>query len=309
MTITVIGHACIDTIESPHGEGVPREQLGGIVYSLATLATLSSPDDTIVPIFGVNKADYDALTQQLGRFPNIDPSAIYVMNEPTNRVMLRYGKNGQSRTECSRHIAPPIPFSTIKPHLNADGILINMVSGFDITLETLDLIRMDVRERGTPIHFDVHSLTLGIDEHHTRFRRPLTDWRRWCFFLNSIQMSEEEAAGLTTERYDEATLANPLMPLMVEALVITRGSRGLTLITQKNKKLTRYDIDGIAVNVPADPTGCGDVFGAAFLWKFLTSRDYVSAAHFANTAAAHNAAMLSPDELTTLAQRMRETTS
>ena len=90
-----------------------------------------------------------------------------------------------------------------------------------------------------PIHFDFHSLTLGTDQEFKRFRRPLTDWRRWCFMLNSIQMSEEEALGLSAERYDEKTLINHLMPLMVETLLITRSERGVTVIVQDiHKKLT-----------------------------------------------------------------------
>ena len=112
-----------------------------------------------------------------------------------------------------------------------------MISGFDITLETLDLIRMEVRDQGTPIHFDFHSLTLGIDADDKRFRRPLPDWRRWCFMLHSIQLSEQEALGLTTERYNEEDLVNQLMPLMVNgfpalhpcdvAFVTTRPGRSL----------------------------------------------------------------------------------
>ena len=55
-----------------------------------------------------------------------------------------------------------------------------MVSGADITLETLGYIQMETREHGISIHFDFISLTLGTDEEYKRFRRPITDWRRWC---------------------------------------------------------------------------------------------------------------------------------
>jgi sugar/nucleoside kinase (ribokinase family) len=306
MTITVIGHCCIDIYHPPEhlGSEPPHEQFGGIYYAIVTLANMMGENDTISPVFGVGEADYDRLIERLQRYPNVDVKGIFRMTKPTNRVKLFYRENGESRIECSVDIAPPIPFSRIKPYLDTDGILVNMVSGMDITLETLDLIRMEVRERGTPVHFDFHSLTLGVDEHATRFRRPVTDWRRWCFYLNSIQMSEEEAAGLTAERYDEPTLINQLMPLMVHALAITRGARGLTLITQHNKKLTRHQVEGVTAGATGTPTGCGDVFGAAFLYQYIVSHDFVKAAQFANDVAAMNATMEHPDQLDMLRERM-----
>lgn len=185
-----------------------------------------------------------------------------------------------------------------------DGILINMISGFDISLETLDQIRMEVRNDGTPIHFDFHSLTLGVDKESKRFRRPLTDWRRWCFMLHSIQLSEIEAQGLTAERYDEPGLINQLMPLMVGNLLITRGQRGVTLIQQRQKKLTRHDFEGLALSSAPDPTGCGDVFGAAYLSRLIHVKDPVAAAQFANRAAAINTTFRDADGIRALSARL-----
>lgn len=288
MKITVIGHLCLDVIHLPAEEGGKEVQsFGGITYTLLTLANLVSPQDTILPVFGVGGDEYDEFMALLGRYPTIDRSGIFRLNRPTNHVHLFYESNGQ-RVECSKEISDPIPFEKIKPFLSTDGVLINMVSGFDITLETLDLIRMEVRDRGTPIHFDFHSLTLGVDRNEKRFRRPLTDWRRWCFMINSIQMSEVEAHGLTAERLDEPRLVNQLMPLMVNALIVTRDERGITLVEQHNKKLERHEIAGVPTQA-VDPTGCGDVFGAAFLAHYLKEKNYRTAALFANEAAAFKA--------------------
>lgn len=299
MTITVIGHLCIDQY---HRSGELQERWGGIIYSLLTLASLVNEGDTIHPVFSVGKEDHDKLMDLLKKYPPIDTSRIYTTDEPTNRVMLFYHENGESRTECSKQIAPPIPWTRIKPALDADGILINMVSGFDITLETLDRIRMETREREIPIHLDMHSLTLGVDQQAKRFRRPIPEWRRWCFGINSIQMSEDEAAGLTTERYDEPALLNQLMSLMVNNLMITRGSKGVTLVTHTNKKLTRHEIAGENVSAVVDPTGCGDVFGAAWLYSFLETHDPLLATKNANHAAALKTTVRGPEALDILRQ-------
>lgn len=297
MTITVIGHLCID-----QHSGELREQWGGIIYSLLTLAHLMEERDTIRPIFPVGKQDSDKLMDLLKNYPHIDTSGITTTEEPTNRVMLFYHENGERRTECSKQIAAPIPWERIKPLLDADGVLINLVSGFDITLETLDRIRMEAREHEIPVHLDLHSLTLGVDPQARRFRKPIPEWRRWCFGLNSIQMSEEEAAGLTTERYDEPALINQLMSLTVNYLLITRGRRGATLVTQSNKKLQRHELAGENLEAVVDPTGCGDVFGAAWLYTFLKTRDPRVAAQTANHAAALKATVRGPDALGILRQ-------
>jgi sugar/nucleoside kinase (ribokinase family) len=288
MTITVIGHLCMDENHFPDETGSPRDDhgtFGGIFHSIATLAHVMSSTDTIHPVLGVGDGEYDAFLKRLEAFPNVDSSGIFRFKGETNRVLVFHQKDNSHRIECSKHIAEPIPFNKIKPYLDADAILINMVSGADITLETLDRIRMAVRDSRTPIHFDFHSLTLGIDQDNRRFRRPLTDWRRWCFMVNSVQLSEEEAAGLTAERFDEHTLINHLMPLMVSALVITRGEKGVSAVLQENKKLTHHDFEGQLFGPTVDTAGCGDVFGAAFLCSYMNRKDYHVAAEYANRIA------------------------
>ncbi len=308
MNIAVIGHLCLDEIHFPqssqHGP-TTREGFGGIFFSVATLSSLAGPDDVIFPVFGVGDKEYDEFRHTLEGFTNIDVSGIFKFKGNTNRVRSFFDVDKSSRTECPSHISDPIPFAKIKPYLDADGILINMVSGFDTTLETLDSIRMAVRDARTPIHFDFHSLTLGIDQDSKRFRRPLTDWRRWCFMLNSIQMSQEEASGLTAEHYDEPTLVNQLMPLMVNALVITRGERGATAILQENKKLTYVEVPGVSHGPIVDTIGCGDVFGAAFFYHSLLNKGYAGATEFANQAAAVKSTFVGMEGISGLAEKLK----
>ena len=311
MNITVIGHLAKDVFHlAAERSGVERmvESYGGVYYSIATLASLCSKDDRITPVFGVADDHYDSFGERLERFENVETKGLFKAKEPINEVHFFRGSTG-ARTECSKDINAPISFSRIKSYLDVDAVLINMASGFDITLETLDFIRMQTREQGTPIHFDFHSLTLGIDDQQKRFRRPLTDWRRWCFMVNSVQLSEDEAVTLTAERYDEPTLINQLMPLMVSALVITRGERGVTLVRQEHKKLFRDDLPGVPIERPIDTTGCGDVFGAAFLCEFLRTKDYLKAAAFGNRAAAAKSLFVGTDELESLKSQLTPTPS
>ena len=180
----------------------------------------------------------------------------------------------------------------IFPHLDADMILVNMISGFDITLETLDEIRMEVREQHTPVYLDVHSLTLGVRADFTRFHRPVELWRRWLFMLHAVQMNEEESAVLSGGQLGEIPLANHILALNTKVFNLTRGGSGCTSFIDNHKHLQRVDAPGIAIEGEIDPTGCGDVFGAAYCARYMRTRDTVEAALFANRVAAAKAGLV-----------------
>ena len=297
MKFLVVGHLCLDVVHPADGPEV--QGYGGIYYPVITLASLLDGPDTVHPVFGVNKADYAPLIEHLRQFPAIDTSGIFKFDEPTNRVHLYY-KDAQSRIECSRDIAKPIPYEKIRRHLSVDGILVNMISGSDVTLETLDHVRMAVRSHNIPIHFDYHSLTLGIDQNFERFRRPIPDWRRWVFMTDTVQLNEEEIAGLSVEKMSEQQTVGHLLTLGVKAVVLTRGNRGASLFFNEHKHVVRKDAEGVRVDVVRDTTGCGDVFGAAFHMRYVKSRDPLNALQFANQVAAARTRSVGIEGLRTL---------
>lgn len=297
MKLLVIGHYCMDVIHPPDGGEIPGH--GGIYYTVAGLATLLGSEDTVIPVFGVNKSEYTALMESLSRFPNIDTSGIFKMDEPTNQVHLYY-QNGATRTECSKFIAPPIPYQKIRRHLAVDGVLVNMISGSDIELDTLDHVRMAIRGHKIPMHFDYHSLTLGVKESFERFRRPLPDWRRWVFMTDIVQLNEEEIGGLTIENLTEPQTVGHLLTLGVKGVLVTRGAKGATLFHNEKKIVARNDIAGIPVDRPRDATGCGDIFGAAFFSHYVRSGDMLASATYANNIAARKAQLVGSDNLISL---------
>ncbi|MEK6565953.1 MAG: hypothetical protein AABZ41_04525, partial [Bacteroidota bacterium] len=160
MRIAVIGHLCLDVVHLPDGSGHERlsESYGGIFWAVATLANLLSSEDVISPVFGVGTNEFDKVMKRLNRYENVDTTGIFKIDGPTNQVHLFYGTTGSQRVECSKDISDPIPFSRMDCLTNADGILINMVSGFDITLETLKRISTEAHRRNVLVHFDFHSL-------------------------------------------------------------------------------------------------------------------------------------------------------
>jgi sugar/nucleoside kinase (ribokinase family) len=289
MKLLVVGHLCIDSAHPPGGN--PRRRWGGIANAIAAIGSLAGQEDTVVPICGVGKEDEAEFLSWLGHFPAVDPSGVFSLAGPTNSIDV-YEKEGGTRVACTGMIAPPVPFESLRRFLSADGILINMASGSDVTLETLDQIRMEIRARETPIHLDFHNLTTDIGPGRERVRRPLEQWRRWAFMLRTVQMSEEEAAGLTVDRLSEAQLIGHLLTLGIGGVVITRGARGATLFWSEHKKVMRHDCAGRVAEGSVGEAGPGDVFGGAFLYRLVATADMKEAAEFANVTASRAASFL-----------------
>jgi sugar/nucleoside kinase (ribokinase family) len=282
MKITVIGHFCLDIFHQL--DGTEEKKLGGIFHSLAALANLAADRDTIFPVFGVGETEFKEVKDALSQYKNIDDSGIFQFPGESNYIHYF----DDSPNECSLNIAKPIPFSHIKKFLTVDGIYINMLSGRDITVDTIDEIRLEVRGKKTPIHLDMHCLTIGMNDDGTRVRIPMADWRRWCFMIDSVQMNEQEAAGLSGENFSDEHLAKQMIPLMVKAFIITRGASGATLYQEEHKQLLETEIASEANPNPVSTIGSGDIFGVSFLYAYLKKKNYFEATTFAEKSSAYS---------------------
>ena len=283
MKLLVLGHLSLDVLHAP--DGSEREEGGGLFRALATLSAAGGKVDRFIPVAGAGKKELPTIRERLGALSGVETDGLFGIETPLHRVHY-YFRNTEDFVECAKELAPPIPFSKIRSHLDVNGILINMISGVDITLDTLDEIRMAVRDDGIPIHLDIHSLTLGVNERHERFRRPLPDWRRWAFMIDTVQINEEEAAGLTEETMTEQQTVGHMLTLGVKGVLITRGAQGASLFVNEHKKVVRTDIPGAANGNPVSPIGRGDIFGAAFFHHYVKNHDLLAAAQQAHATAA-----------------------
>lgn len=279
MKIAIIGHFCLDIFHQ--ADGTEQRELGGIFHSVAAMANLASDRDTLFPVFGVGETEFEQVKSAISAYKNIDLDGIFQFAGESNYV--HYFDN--NTPECSLRIAKPIPLEHIKKYLDVDGVYINMISGADITVDTIDEIRLEVRKKKIPIHLDMHCLTLSVDSDGKRTRRAMLDWRRWCFMTDSVQMNEEEAQGISMEKFDDVLLAKQMMPLMVKAFVITRAERGISLYQADHKHLITKDFANEITATPVSVIGSGDIFGASFLYAFLKKKKYDEAAIFAQRAA------------------------
>lgn len=281
MRILVLGHLAVDVDHVSDTEA--SEQPAGIYRTVAALSALREPQDTIVPVCAVPRDEYRPLVDRFEALPGVETIGLYQSDAPVHRVHFYRGPDG-STTVCAREIGQAIPFERIKKFLDVQGILINMTSGSDLSLDTLDEIRLAVRPKGTPIHLDLHNLARGVNDRFERILRPLPEWRRWTFMVDTVQGTEEEIKALSAVTQTEEAMVAQLFTLCVKRLLVTRGSRGATLYRNERKQTYREDIPA-AVAVDQDAVGAGDVCAAAFMMSLLRSGDERAAAGDAVAAA------------------------
>ncbi len=306
MNYLVIGHPCLDEIHTAGGKVVTS--WGGIIYAIAALDFASSGTDVIHPVFPICKDDERAFRDFIARFRHVDASGVYPVDGPTNRVRLFYpdGDEHGARQEHCECVLPEIDFERLRePMQENDLVLVNMVSGFELSLDTIRQI-YKAGHRHTPIYLDVHAMALGdlVPDGARRFKR-VVDWREWLQCVNFVQLNEREAKYFG--RSPKAIADFAAIDRRVEAIIITRGSQGSTILIRDgndlpavNDTFSRIDIPPVSLGPALDSTGCGDVFGAAFMASYAWKRNPVIAAQFGNFAGAAKSLASGIDGLETL---------
>lgn len=100
---------------------------------------------------------------------------------------------------------------------------------------------------------------------------------RYCDIL---KVDQAEAAVLTATT-EADTAARDLYQMGPKIVIVTCGEKGVTIFDGSQMIRIRAPQTDLI-----DPTGAGDVFGAAFLIKYLQTEDLIEAGLFASAAAA-----------------------
>src|SRR5437870_892206 len=157
MNFGVIGEPCIDYIHKPEHDTI--KSFGGILYSVVSLAVISGKEDSIYPVMYIGSDEFDNIISFLSGFENIKADFILKGPQKTRVVDLHYdsylltnneypraeqipGVNRYDRQEFWTEPLPPVEFSHVEKALpGLDALLLNMISGVDITLDTLKKIK------------------------------------------------------------------------------------------------------------------------------------------------------------------------
>ena len=297
----ILGSLVWDEIHGRDPAAPPVEEWGGIAYGLAGLDAALPPDWEIVPLIKVGRDLAGEAAGFLRTLERLAPGARCVeVPVPNNRVVLRY-ESKDRRCERMSGGVPGWTWPELGPMVrDLDALYVNFISGFELCLGTAQALRAGFPGR---IYADCHSLFLGMRQDGMRVLRPLPDAPSWWGCFDVVQMNEDEMTQLGG---DPLIVSADVLGAGASLLVVTLGARGAAYVTALPEgRMGGWAEPGArglpptgaarTALVPApqveslDPTGCGDVFGAALCARLLAGDPVEPAISEANRLAARNA--------------------
>jgi pfkB family carbohydrate kinase len=301
MRIGVVGSLVWDLIYGRDALAPPVEEWGGIAYALGGLDASLPADWEIVPLIKVGRDLSSQAQELLRRLSRLAPGARCVeVTAPNNRVVLHY-QSTERRCERMAGGVPGWTWAELGPMVrDLDAVYVNFISGFELSLGTAQALRQGFNG---PLYADLHSLFLGMQHDGMRVLQPLPNAAAWFGCFDMVQLNEDEMQQLTP---DPLILAADALTAGVSLLTVTLGPKGVAYVAAPGfdalADRSRAASDRPALHstvrsalIPApnvetlDPTGCGDVFGAAAFARLLAGDPVEKALRHATTLAARNA--------------------
>ncbi len=294
--IGVLGSLVWDVIHGRDPVQAPVEEWGGIAYALGGFDAALPVDWTMVPLIKVGRELAPKAAGLLRTLTRLAPGARCVeVPSPNNRVVLHY-HTAERRCERMWGGVPGWTWEELGPLVgDLDALYLNFISGFELGLGTAVALR---RGFPGPIYADLHSLFLGMGGDGVRMLRPLPDAPSWFGCFDVVQMNEEEMAQLSPDPLEAASV---VLGAGVRLLIVTAGARGVVYVAApgfdrlrdraaagtggavRTARLEASPVDAL------DPTGCGDVFGAACMARLLAGAPVEEALRHAGVLAGRNA--------------------
>jgi hypothetical protein len=267
----------------------PLEEWGGIAYALGGLDASLPPDWEIVPLIKVGRDLAPQAADLLRGLERLTPGGRCIeVPTPNNRVVLHYSST-ERRCERMSGGVPGWTWPELGPMVSdLDAIYLNFISGFELCLGTAQALR---RGFAGPIYADLHSLFLGMQQDGMRVLQPLADAPAWFACFDSVQLNEDEMRQLSP---DPLSLSVQALAEGVSLLVVTLGPRGAAYVAAPRGQAGGLPTTALvpAAQVEAlDPTGCGDVFGAATFARLLAGDPVETALRHATVMAGRNASL------------------
>ena len=255
MKILIIGQSVVDKINTANKTIV---QAGGIYYSVLGLNNIKAPGDEFYLISSVSKNSYKYFADE---YDKVNKKYLIWSNLiPTVTLNIF---NGKERDEQYDSINPAlyVKYSVLNKF---DGILLNMITGFDISLDQLKRIRSEFK--GT-IYLDVHSMARRIGKDMKREFRVIPDFSEWAENVDVIQANETEFTCLSDET-DEFKIAESILSSGAKYLIKTMGEKGTRVFMKESDEMNSIFLSAKKIKAGAS-IGCGDIFGSVFFYNYI----------------------------------------
>lgn len=282
MNFLLIGHSVVDRIIDKNGVSIKP---GGIYYSVVSFLSQLQPEDKLYLCSGIDeenkslfKSAYDKVEKDFIDYVESIPKVELVVSD--------FGERKETYSLIAQNLnLPDKNLETI------DGILINMISGYDISLNQLKQLRKNYNGL---IFFDVHTMSRGVDESMNRVFRRIEDFNNWARCVDILQTNESEILTLSDKEVETA-IVEELFTYGIRQVIVTRAENGVTVFYKENDSIKKIHKDALKVKT-VNKVGCGDVFGAVYFYNYTKNKNVLLALEQANLFAGVAAALTTTND-------------
>lgn len=277
MKFLIIGHSVEDQISSGKNQDIKP---GGIFYTASALNYLKENSDEIFLCTAVERNNLKLFSPL---YENLDKKYFEFVDE-IPKVILKIYEN-KEREEFYKNITCglKINFEDIS---SFDGIILNMITGFDIDLDQMKKIRKNFKGL---IYMDIHTFSRGIEKKiingekvFKRNFRNIPNFKEWAENIDIVQVNENELLTLSEES-TELKIVEEVLKAGLKYIIITKGKLGSKIYFRNNEEINSMFKSSLKVETH-NKIGCGDVFGAAFFYTYFKSKDISKSLETANAA-------------------------
>lgn len=292
MNFLVIGQSVVDKIYD--GDNFVKKP-GGIFYTVISLVSFLHSGDKIFLCTNTDNASYRLFATA---YDKVKKDFIQSSDKiPTVQLSI---KNCGEREEQYENISGnlKIDFSTLN---RFDGILINMITGFDISIEQLQELRKIFKGL---IYFDVHTLSRGLDKNYKRDFRQIANFDKWAECIDILQVNEHELKTVSAKK-NEADIVRELLNFGIQQVIITKADKGSKLYFLEKGTVSKIKENALQIE-PINKVGCGDIFGAIYFYNYIRNNNTVNALQLANIAAGCSTSYSKIDDYLNLKEDVRK---
>lgn len=264
--VVVVGHVAIDVNILP--SGVIENALGGApTYAGLQLVALKQSVGVVSKVGADFTEKFPLIYSKLG----LDTEGILVAGGYTTTFENIYDEEGNRKQVC-KHVAPKLfPEDIPSSYSDAASFYVSPIAN-EVTPELLKAIKKEsnfvmldpqgiLREIGRDGRVEVKPRDLGLFLRH----------------VDVVKIGKEEAGvlrGSVKEALEGIRKAGP------RVVILTKGGEPVLALSDEGL----IEVNPLRVEVK-DMTGSGDVFGAAFLTRYMATRDVLDSTKFATAAA------------------------
>ncbi|MDI6643220.1 MAG: PfkB family carbohydrate kinase [Candidatus Hodarchaeaceae archaeon] len=264
--VVVVGHVAIDINVLPWG--VIENALGGApTYAGLAFAALRRSVGVVSKVGADFPEKFPPIYSKLG----LDTEGILVAGEYTTTFENTYDEAGNRRQVC-KHVAPKLsPDDIPDAYSDAASFYISPIAN-EVTPEVLKA----VKRKSNLVMLDPQGILREINK-DGRVEVKLRDLSDFLKHVDVVKIGKEEARVL---KGDVEAALRSIRAAGPKIAILTKGGEPSVVLSDEGL----VKVNPLKVDVK-DMTGAGDVFGAAFLTKYMATRDILESTKFAVAAA------------------------